>query len=531
MDSSITNQLRNLLMSFSLPYTISDSTNITEINITTVLPSDYMIDIDMRFFDLFLVDYLRNLVKNISLPLTLRNSINVTDIDMTTVLPSDYMIDIDMRFFDLFLVDYLRNLVKNISLPLTLRNSINVTDIDMTTVCGLNGTEYECKCEENHVWPNDTCRAYQVCDGIVGGTCGCIQALPSDGPLCQRVALPLSEYLIEIQINSMDSRITNQLRNLLMSFSLPYTISDSTNITEINITTVCSLNQTQYQCKCEGLFVWPNDTCHSYETCDNITDVLPSKYVIDIDMRFFDLFLADYLRNLVKNISLPLTLRNSINVTDIDMTTVCGLNGTEYECKCEENHVWPNDTCSAYEVCDGIVGGTCGCIQALPSDGPLCQRVTLPLTEYLIEIQINSMDSRITNQLRNLLMSFSLPYTISDSTNITEINITTVLPSKYVIDIDMRFFDLFLADYLRNLVKNISLPLTLRNSINVTDIDMTTVCGLNGTEYECKCEENHVWPNDTCRAYEVCDGIVGGTCGCIQALPSDGPLCQRAAKE
>ncbi|XP_058610950.1 adhesion G protein-coupled receptor E1-like, partial [Onychostoma macrolepis] len=388
----------------------------------------------------------------------------------------------------------------------------------------------------------------------------------------------------------MDSSITDRLRNLLMFFRSPYTISDSTNITEINITTVCSLNETQYQCKCEGLFVWPNDTCHSYEACDDITDgsctcinalpadgqfcqVLPSKYVIDIDVRFFDLFLVDYLRNIVRNISLPLTLRNSINITDIDMTTVCGLNGTEYECKCEENHVWPNDTCRAYQVCDGIVGGTCGCIQALPSEGSLCQRdineckdavsvcgqysdciniigshmcscwsgfntsnkdspvsrnnscqdineclfspsvcgpnsictnqlgsyncscldgftatvssfpvsinnictdvheclntlevcgpnsrcinsmggyncscltgftvtnrsrpvstsnpcnVTLPLTEYLIEIQINSMDSSITDRLRNLLMFFRSPYTISDSTNITEINITTV---------------------------------------------------------------------------------------------------------
>ncbi len=35
---------------------------------------------------------------------------------------------------------------------------------------------------------------------------------------------------------------------------------------------MCSLNETQYQCKCEGLFVWPNDTCHSYEACDDITD-------------------------------------------------------------------------------------------------------------------------------------------------------------------------------------------------------------------------------------------------------------------
>ncbi|XP_056125215.1 protein jagged-1b-like [Rhinichthys klamathensis goyatoka] len=563
------------------------------------------------------------------------------------------------------------------------------------------------------------------------------------------VTLPLTEYLIEIQINSVDSSVTDQLRTLLMSFNLPYIISDSTNITEINITTVCSLNQTQYQCKCEGLFVWPNDTCHSYEACDVITNgssctcinalpvdgqfcqVLPSKYMIDIDVRFFDLFLVNYLRDLVRNISLPLTLSSSINITDIDMTTVCGLNGTQYECKCEERHVWPNDTCRAYHECDEIVGGTCGCIQALPSEGPLCQRdineckdavsvcgqysdciniigshmcscwsgfnssnkdspvsrnnscqdideclvspsvcgpdsnctneigsyncscldgftvtnssltisinntcrdvndclktsefcgpnsrctnsvgsyncsclsgftvtnmnqpisisnpcnVTLPLTEYLIEIQINSVDSSVTDQLRTLLMSFNLPYIISDSTNITEINITTVcslnqtqyqckceglfvwpndtchsyeacdvitngssctcinalpvdgqfcqvLLSKYMIDIDVRFFDLFLVNYLRDLVRNISLPLTLSNSINVTDIDMTTVCGLNGTQYECKCEERHVWPNDTCRAYHECDEIVGGTCGCIQALPSEGPLCQRDINE
>jgi len=51
--------------------------------------------------------------------------------------------------------------------------------------------------------------------------------------------------------------------------------------------------------------------------------------------------------------------------------------------------------------------------------------VTLPLTEYLIEIQINSVDSSVTDQLRTLLMSFNLPYIISDSTNITEISITT----------------------------------------------------------------------------------------------------------
>ncbi|KTF74037.1 hypothetical protein cypCar_00037255, partial [Cyprinus carpio] len=191
----------------------------------------------------------------------------------------------------------------------------------------------------------EVCGPNSRCKNSTGGyNCSCLSGFTvtnSSEPVSTsnpcNVTLPLTEYLIEIQINSMDSSITAQLWNLLMFFSLPYTISDSTNITEINITTVCSLNETQYQCKCEGLFVWPNDTCHSYDACDVITDgsctcinalpidgqfcqVLPSNYVIDIDVRFFDLFLVDYLRNIFRNISLPLTLRHSINITDIDMT-------------------------------------------------------------------------------------------------------------------------------------------------------------------------------------------------------------------
>ncbi|XP_065124433.2 uncharacterized protein [Paramisgurnus dabryanus] len=508
---------------------------------------------------------------------------------------SNYMIDVDVRFFDSSLVNYLRHLITNINFPLALSNNINVIDIDMTTVCGLNGTEYECKCEEHHVWSNDTCEVYQVCDGIVGGTCGCIQGLPSEGQLCQRdinecedaqsvcgqnsdcintigshicscwsgfaplykdisVSVnnscvrtqPLTEYLIEIEINTLNPAIIDQLRVLLLSFNLPYTLTDNTNITEINITTVCSLKEIGYQCKCEGLFVWPIDTCHSYETCDNITDgvctcinALPnngqfcqlkkgptSNYMIDVDVRFFDSSLVNFLRNLITNINFPLALSNNINVTDIDMTTVCGLNGTEYECKCEDHHVWTNDTCEVYQVCDGIVGGTCGCIQGLPSEGQLCQRDinecedaqsvcgqnsdcintigshicscwsgfaplyknipvsvnnscyrTQPLTEYLIEIEINTLNPAIIDQLKRLLMYFNLPYTLTDNTNITEINITTV-------------------------------------------------CSLNEMGYQCKCEGLFVWPIDTCHSYETCDNITDGVCTCINALPNNGQFCQ-----
>ncbi|KTF90977.1 hypothetical protein cypCar_00046449 [Cyprinus carpio] len=167
---------------------------------------------------------------------------------------------------------------------------------------------------------------------------------------------------------------------------------------------------------------------------------------------------------------------------NIGLTAVCQPNVTKYQCVCEDGYAWSYNNCQTYEACDDISFGSCGCISGIPSDGEMCV-------------------------------------------------LESALPSNYVIDIDVRFFDWFLVNDLQNLFTNISLPLTLNNNINITDIDVTTVCVLNGTEYECKCEENHVWSSDTCRAYQVCDGIVGGTCGCIQALPSEGPLCQKVISQ
>ncbi len=46
-----------------------------------------------------------------------------------------------------------------------------------------------------------------------------------------------AEYLTEIQIDAENTTIIDQLMSYLMSFNLPYTVSDSTNITEINTTT------------------------------------------------------------------------------------------------------------------------------------------------------------------------------------------------------------------------------------------------------------------------------------------------------
>ncbi|XP_073708873.1 uncharacterized protein [Garra rufa] len=197
------------------------------------------------------------------------------------------------------------------------------------------------------------------------------------------------EYIIVVEVNASETEAISKIRSSANSVKLPLQVDNGVDIIAFNISTVCSLNENQYQCNCEGLFVWPNDTCHLYEPCDDITDgsctcinALPAdgqfcqeplseftyEYEAEIDVNLYDLLLVDDLRNLVTNTSLPFPLNNNINITYIDMTTVCGLYGTQYKCKCEEDHFWPNDTCRAYQLCDAIVEDTCGCIQALPSE-------------------------------------------------------------------------------------------------------------------------------------------------------------------
>ncbi|KTF74039.1 hypothetical protein cypCar_00037253 [Cyprinus carpio] len=200
---------------------------------------------------------------------------------------TDFLFEIEVESSSISVIDEMRRYLQNITFPLQLDEVVEVLDVDITTVCNFNDSGYKCVCEDQYFWPCDKCKEYGSCDGITNNTCSCINDIPSDRQFCQTVSeitnntacgqppsvIPVpAEYLTEIQIDVDNPAIIDHLRNLLMFFSLPYTVSDSTNITEINITTVCSLNETQYQCKCEGLFVWPNDTCHSYEACDDITD-------------------------------------------------------------------------------------------------------------------------------------------------------------------------------------------------------------------------------------------------------------------
>ncbi|KAK3550299.1 hypothetical protein QTP86_024287 [Hemibagrus guttatus] len=120
-----------------------------------------------------------------------------------------------------------------------------------------------------------------------------------------------------------------------------------------------------------------------------------------------------------------------MSVTEINITTVCSLNGTEYQCSCEDKYSLPYEKCIVYGYCDDIMDGTCDCINAVPNDEQFCQPI-MPQT-HLVEIEMGTINTATLNLLKNSLETLTLPL-IHSNIIITEINITTDNTTDIVLD-------------------------------------------------------------------------------------------------
>ncbi|XP_060947073.1 adhesion G protein-coupled receptor F5-like [Limanda limanda] len=85
----------------------------------------------------------------------------------------------------------------------------------------------------------------------------------------------------------------------------------------------------------------------------------------------------DVVRKTLKSFRFPYIVDQTLNVTGVNMTTVCYPNSTGgLPCQCEDQFVWSCDQCKTYGVCGNLTTHTCGCINGLPSDGGLCEPIT-----------------------------------------------------------------------------------------------------------------------------------------------------------
>ncbi|XP_053371790.1 uncharacterized protein LOC128545503 [Clarias gariepinus] len=253
-----------------------------------------------------------------------------------------YIIIIEVNVSQAIFFDQIKSSLESFS-PFQVDNTTEIDSLNITTVCSLNGTEYQCSCEDQYFWPSEKCTLFVSCGNITNSSCGCINTLPNDGQFCQPFNDLLTEYLIFFEIDAVNVTVVNELRNILETHSLPF-INTNINITEINVTTVCYLRVFEYQCLCQDHYLWTLEKCITYGSC---------YYQYEGACTCLNALPSDGQMCVPKS--------------------VCSLNGAEYHCWCQGQYFWPCEKCTLYGPCDNVTNTSCGCINALPNDGHFCQ--------------------------------------------------------------------------------------------------------------------------------------------------------------
>ncbi|XP_049914783.1 mucin-17-like isoform X5 [Epinephelus moara] len=538
-------QIRSSLNATSLPNQLDNNTKVSDISITTVCSSTGTGSL-CRCEEHFAWPYSSCVTYGACDHLSsgICKCINVIPADGQFCQPIsallaqvEYAVDVELNVADFETVDYLRSFLDNSNVPLTLAPTVNVTQVDITTVCYLNGTNSQCRCEEQYVWSHGDCNTYGACDEVIDETCGCINNIPTNGRFCKPKTVPpvISEYQIFIEVNTTDA---DQLRNTLKTIPFPVQISNQINISDAGITTVCSPYDTGFQCRCEDDYLWPCDKCAIYGKCDgdtnstcgciktipvdrqycqsihhqnftvcSLTTTSPStappvvyEYILSVELNISDVTLINQLRIILKNINYPININNQIQINNVNISTVCSLSSGGYQCRCEDQYLWSCDQCFTYGSCNNITDDTCGCISAIPPDGIYCQP--------------------------------------ADWNNFTACPLTTVSPSptpttppvvyEYIFSIELNISDITVVNQLRNILRNINYPISITNRIQINDVSISTVCSLGSGGYQCRCEDQYRWSCDQCFLYRSCDNITDDTCACISVIPPDGQYCKPA---
>ncbi|XP_016534963.1 adhesion G protein-coupled receptor F5-like [Poecilia formosa] len=159
------------------------------------------------------------------------------------------------------------------------------------------------------------------------------------------------------------------------------------------------------------------------ETFTNVTD-----YEFQVILSLSEL---EILQTILNNLSFPITINSTSEISNIDATTVCSRNISGYQCVCEENFAWSYNSCITYGVCDAIDGDTCGCINELPADGQFCQ-LNSSQTELVdfdvtldLHIPLSGVPDDILELIRSVLGNETFPATISQSVEVKELLLTT----------------------------------------------------------------------------------------------------------
>ncbi|KAJ8009157.1 hypothetical protein DPEC_G00085980 [Dallia pectoralis] len=159
-----------------------------------------------------------------------------------------YMIGIELDTTDVTEINTLRASLGNASYPVMVNSLTDITGVDISTAA-----------------PNTT--ASPTTDTTTFGPTTQL----TTGTTNSKIPLILYTYMIEIELDTTDVAEINILNTSLGNVPYPVMVNTLTNITGVDISTVCSPNGTGVQCRCENQYRWSCDQCLSYGSCDAIT--------------------------------------------------------------------------------------------------------------------------------------------------------------------------------------------------------------------------------------------------------------------
>ncbi|XP_051963888.1 adhesion G protein-coupled receptor F5 isoform X31 [Xyrauchen texanus] len=254
----------------------------------------------------------------------------------------------------------------------------------------------------------------------------------------------LIKYIIDFKINASNADVIERLRGLINGKKFPNSVKKCMQISSANITTVCLSDANKTECKCENQYVWSSEQCSKQGVCSHNQNAtcgcinsaptdgtfcqrtpappLKSfKYTIDFKINSSREDVIERFRALIHGQNFPISIKNCMQLSSVNITNLCLSNANKTECKCENQYVWSSEQC-----CSHNPNSTCEFVNTAPVDGIFCQRtqdITTPATPNTTEI-ITTMASPSAST------STEIPNITTPATpNTTEIIMTVAFPS------------------------------------------------------------------------------------------------------
>ncbi|XP_688339.3 uncharacterized protein [Danio rerio] len=498
-----------------------------------------------------------------------------------------YTIDMKINASREAVIDSLRTLTHGQTFSKCVKKEIKIPSTKITTVCLSSLNKTECTCENQYIWSSEQCSKQGVCGPSQNITCGCITSLPTDGSFCRPPSAYMKSfrYTIDIKVNASNKAVIDRLRAMISGQKFPMCVKKGMKISSTNITTVCVSNMSETECSCENQYIWSSEQCSKHGACGSsqnnkcgCINSLPTdgtnchppptplksfRYTIDIKVNASNKAVINRLRAMISEQKFPMCVKKGMKISSTNITTVCFLNSSKTECRCENQYIWSSEQCSKHGVCGPNQNNTCGCITSLPTDGTTCHPAPAPLKafRYTIDIKVNASEKAVINRLKAIICGQKLPVCVKKGMKISSTNTTTVCLSnssmtqnntcrcitsiptngifcqppraqlksfRYTIDIKINASRGFGVDCLKVLINGQKFPMCVRKGMKISSANITTVCLSSLNKTECRCENQYIWSSDQCSKYGVCGSIQNNTCGCITSLPTDRSFCHPA---